>query len=101
MHVSKAVEQLLKKGDVSICNDVNATGNTEISPIAYAVETPSGEHPSLQLKRSSPAVNRGPGRPTDLPWLLLYTVLITTILLLAIYLENSAAYSDSWRRNEC
>ena len=66
--------------------------NTEISLIAYAVETPRGEHPSLQLKSLLPAVNRGPGRPTDLFWPLLYTALIT-ILLLAIYLENSATYS--------
>ena len=32
--------------------DGNATDNTEISPIAYAVETLRGEHPSLQSKRS-------------------------------------------------
>ena len=32
--------------------DGNATDNTEIFPISYAVETPRGEHPSLQLKRS-------------------------------------------------
>ena len=70
--MSKAVEQRLKKGDGSICNNVNATDNTEISPIhvAYTVETPRGEHPSLQSKRSSPAVNRG--RPTDLLRPLLY-----------------------------
>ena len=37
--------------------DVNTTDNTEISPIAYAVETPRGEHPLLQSKRLSPAVN--------------------------------------------
>ena len=92
LHVSNAVEQLLKKRDGSICNDVNSTDNTEISPIAYAVETPRGEHPLMQSKRSSPAVNRGPGRPTDSPWLLLYVALIT-IPLLGIYLENSAAYS--------
>ena len=30
--MSKAVEQLLKKQDGSICNDVNTTDNTEISP---------------------------------------------------------------------
>ena len=36
----KAVERQLKKGDGSICNNVNATGNTEISPIACTVETP-------------------------------------------------------------
>ena len=47
--MSKAVEQLPKKRDASICNDVNATDNTEISPVAYAVETPRGEHPSLQF----------------------------------------------------
>ena len=35
LYVSKALEQLLKKVR---CNDVNATGNTEISPIAYAVK---------------------------------------------------------------
>ena len=45
--------------------NVNDTDNSEISPIAYAVETHRGEHLSLQSKRSSPAVNRGPGRPTD------------------------------------
>ena len=67
--------------------------STEISPIAYTVETPRGEHPSLQLKRSSPAVNCGPGRLTDLLWSLLYEALITTIPPLAISLENSAAYS--------
>ena len=60
MHVSKAVDQVVKKGDGSICNNVNATNNIEISPIAYAMETPRGKHPSLQSKRSSPAVNRGP-----------------------------------------
>ena len=86
LHVPKAVEQLLKKKrkDGSFFNDVNATHNIEISPIAYAVETPRGEHPSLQLKRLSPAVNHGPGRPTDLPWLLLYGALIITLPLLAI-----------------
>ena len=62
--------------------------NTEISPTAYAVETPKGEHPLLQLKRSSPAVNHGPGRLTDSPWLLLYAVLMTTIPLLAIYVPG-------------
>ena len=46
--------------------------------LAYIVETPRGEHPSLESKRSSPDANHGPGRPTDLPWLLLYAVLITT-----------------------
>ena len=55
-----------------MCNNVNATDNTEISPIAYTVETPRGEHPLLQWKRSSPPVNHGPGRPTDSPWSLLY-----------------------------
>ena len=65
--------------------------NTEISPIAYAVETPRDEHPSLQSKR---AVNLGPNGPTDSLWPLSYTVLITTIPLLAIYLENSATYSS-------
>ena len=61
LHVSKAVEQRLKKGDGSICNNVNATDNTEISPIhvAYTVKTPRGEHPSLQSKRSLLAVNCG------------------------------------------
>ena len=49
------------------------------------------EHPSLQLKRLSPAVNHGPGQPTDSPWHL-YAALITTTPLLAIYLGNSAAY---------
>ena len=34
MYVSKALEQLLEKVR---CNDVSATDNTEISPIAYAV----------------------------------------------------------------
>ena len=68
----------------------HATDNTEISPIAYAVKIPRGEHLLLQSKRSSPAVNRDPGRPTDLPWPLLYA---TTITLLATYLQNSAAYS--------
>ena len=90
--MSNVVEQLLKKRDASIYNDVNATNNTEISSIAYAVETPRGEHPSLQSKRSSPAANCGPGRLTVSPWLLLYAVLITTIPLLAIYLQNSVAY---------
>ena len=86
--MSKAVEQRLKKQVKSICNNVNATDNTEISPTAYAVETPKGEHPLLQSKRLSPAVNYGPGRPTDSPWLLLYAVLITTIPLLAIYISG-------------
>ena len=36
----KTVERQLKKGDGSICNNVNATDNTEISPIACTVETP-------------------------------------------------------------
>ena len=67
--------------------------NTEISPIAYAVETPRDEHPLLLLKRSLPAVNHGPGRPPDSPWPLLYAALITTIPLLAIYVENLRAYS--------
>ena len=40
-------------------------------------------------KRSSPAVNRGPGRPTDSWW----PLLITAIPLLVFYLENWAAYS--------
>ena len=84
--------QLNSYRDELICNDVNATDNTEISPIAYAVETPRGEHPSLQSKRSSPAANRGPGRPTVSPWTLLYAALISTIPPLAIYLQNSAAY---------
>ena len=92
LHMSKAVEQLLKKQDASICNDVNATDNKEISPIAYTVETPRGEIPSLQSKRSSPAANRGPGQLTFSPWTLLYAALITTITLLAIYLQNSATY---------
>ena len=35
----KTVERQLKKGDGSICNNVNATDNTEISPIACTVET--------------------------------------------------------------
>ena len=48
-----------------------------MSPIAYTVETLRGEHPSLQSKRSLPVVNRGPGQPADLPWLLLYAALIT------------------------
>ena len=92
------------KQDGSICSDVNATDNTEISPIAYAVETPRVEHPSLQSKTSSPAVNRGPGRPTDSPWPLLFAALITTIPLLAIYLDNLPAYSgifwltEKWMR---
>ena len=97
LDVSKAVEQPLKKKkkkDGPICNDVNATDNTEISPIAYAVETSRGEHPSLQSKRSSPAVNRGPGQPTDSLWPLLCAALLATIPLLAIYLENSAAYTS-------
>ena len=97
-------KQLNSYRDESICNDVNATENTEISSIAYAVETPRGEHPSLQSKRSLPAVNSGPGQPTDSPWPLLYAVLITTVSLLAIYLQNSATYcgiSDSRRRNKC
>ena len=46
--------------------------STEISPIAYAAETPRGEHPLLQSKRSSPAANCGPCRPTDSPCSLLY-----------------------------
>ena len=66
---------------------------TQKSPIAYTVKTPRGEHPSLQLKRSSPAENRGPCRPTDSLCPLLYAALMTTIPPLAIYLENSAAYS--------
>ena len=66
--------------------------STEISLIAYTVETHRGEHPLLQLKRSSPAVNCGPGQLTDLLWSL-YAALITTIPPLAISLENSAAYS--------
>ena len=96
LDVSKAVEQSLKKKkkDGPICNDVNAMDNTEISPIVYAVETSRGEHPSLQSKRSSPAVNRGPGQSTDSPWPLLYAALLATIPLLAIYLENSAAYTS-------
>ena len=61
-----------KNRDGSICNDDNAMDNTGISPIVYAVATPSAEHPLLQLKRSLPAVNHGPGRLTDLMWLLLY-----------------------------
>ena len=52
-------KQLNSYRDESICNDVNATDNTEISSIAYAVETPEGEHLSLQSKRPLPAVNRG------------------------------------------
>ena len=62
---------------------------TEISPIAYAVETPRSEHP----KRSSPVENRDPGQPIDSPWPLLYAALITRIPPLAIYLENLPAYS--------
>ena len=66
---------------------------TQKSPIAYTVETPRGEHPSLQLKRSSPAENRGPCRPTDSLCPMLYAALITTIPPLAIYLENLPTYS--------
>ena len=51
---------------------------TQKSLLAYAVETLRGEHLSLQSKISSLAVNHGPGRPTDSPWLLLNAVLITT-----------------------
>ena len=51
--------------------------NTEISPIAYTVETPRGKHPSLQLKRLSPAANHSPGRLTVSPWPLLYAALYT------------------------
>ena len=58
-------KQLNSYRDESICNDVNATDNTEIPPIAYTVETPRGEHPLLQSKRLLPAANRGPGQPTD------------------------------------
>ena len=89
-----------KKGDGSTCNNVSATDNSVKFLLAYTMETPRGEHPSLQLKRLSPAVNRGPGQPTDSPWMLSYIALIKTIPLLAIYLENSAAYCDSRRRNE-
>ena len=66
--MSKAVEQLLKKLD----RFVTMTDNTEISPIAYAIETLRSEYPSL--------------------WPSLFAALITTPLLV-IYLENSAAYS--------
>ena len=54
--MSKTV--VLKKQDGSLGNNVNAIDNTEISTIAYAVETP---RTSLQSKRSVPALNRGPG----------------------------------------
>ena len=47
---------------------VNTTDNPETSPIANAVETPRGEHPSLQSKKLSPAVKHGHDRPTDSPW---------------------------------
>ena len=62
---------------------------TDKSRLAYAMETPRGEHLSLQSKRTSPAVNRGPGQPTDPSWPLLYAA----IPLVAIYLENSPTYS--------
>ena len=52
LHVSKAVEQLLKKKEFVTIN-VNTTDNTEIS---YAVETPRGKHPLLQSKRSLPSL---------------------------------------------
>ena len=70
-----------KKGDGSICNDVNATDNTEISPIAYAVETSRSGHPSLQSKRLSPAVNGVALRSTDRFTVrpLLSAALITTV----------------------
>ena len=55
----------------------------------------------LQSKWSLQAVNRGPSWLTDSLWPLLYAALITTIPLLVIYQENSVAYSDSRRRNEC
>ena len=64
---------------------------TQKSLLAYTVETPRGEDPSLQSKKLSPAMNGGPGQLTDLPWPLLYAALIT-IPLLAIYLGNSATY---------
>ena len=66
---------------------------TQESPIAYAVETPRGGHPSLQLKGSSPAENCGPCRPTGSLCSLLYAALVTTIPPLAIYLEDLPAYS--------
>ena len=61
---------------------------TQKSPIVYTVETPRGEHPSLQLKRLSPAENHGPCRPTDSPCPLLYVALIRTIPPLAIYVSQ-------------
>ena len=74
---------------------------TQKSLLTYAVETPRGEDPLLQSKRSSPAVNCGPGGPTHSLCPLLYAALITTIPLFVISTENLAPYSNAWRRNEC
>ena len=106
-HVSKAVEQLLKKWDGSVCNDVNTTDNTEISPIAYALWRLQGVNILRCNRRDCHQLWTVAlvSQPRDSPWPLLYAALIT-IPLLAIYLENSAAYcgifwltEEKWMRN--
>ena len=91
--MSKAVEQLLKKSEMDQFQTMSMPQITQKFLLAYAVETSRGEYPLLQSKRSLPAVNCGPGRPTDSVWSLSYAALITAVPLLAVYLENSATYS--------
>ena len=92
----KQLNSYCKKQDGSICNDVNATDNTEISPIAYVLETHRGEHLSLQSGEEIIAsCEPWPWSTNRFAMAMLYAALITTIPLLAIYLDNSATFSDS------
>ena len=91
-----------KKQDGLICNDVNATDNTETSPIAYAVETPRAEH-FAAIEEIVACCEPWPWSTGRFAMAVLYAALITTIPLVAIYLENSAAYSgisDLWSTEE-